>query len=1153
MIVSRDRSGRLHLEGDPDHPVNRGMLCSKGQALHHVVTDTSDRLLYPHMRRSRAHPMERVDWNTALARAAAVFRSTIQRFGPESVGLYVSGQCLTEEYYVANKLVKGFFGCNNIDTNSRLCMSSAVAGYKLALGDDAFPLQYDDIELCDTFLIAGANPAWCHPILFRRLEQHRARNPDTTIIVVDPRRTQTCAIANLHLQLQPGTDVPLYNAIARVLIESGHVDHAFVAAHTEGFERARAAAFGLSLDEAAAICQVPVHQIRLAAALIGRAPSFQSWWAMGLNQSAVGVDKNLALLNLSLLTGKIGKPGSGPFSLTGQPNAMGGREVGGMATLLAAHHDLANAEHREKVASFWKSGPIAAKPGLTATEMVEAMERGTLRALWIICTNPAVSLPDVLRADSALRKARFVVVQDISARSETAAFADLLLPAAGWLEKSGTMTNSERRVTLLEKLVEPPGEALPDAEILCRFAKHMGWGKAFDYPDSAAIFDEHAALTRGTAVDMSGMSHARLRAEGSLQWPCPERTHPGTPRLFEDGQFLTPTRKAQLHGVPWRNDSEPLSEAFPLVLTTGRIRDQWHTMTRTGTVRKLRQQVDAPFVEVHPSDATALGLVEGRPARIRNPRGEVIARVHITDGIKPGTVFMPMHFGRAFHTSGARTNQLTSERVDPRSKEPDFKYAAVAVEPVCLPVRDILVVGAGAAALHFVTRCRELGSTDRITVFGREAAPFYNRIHLPELLSGRRTWKELVTCDTDQCAAQDIQFLAGQDIVQIDRDEGVIVDALGARHAYDVLVLATGSRAALPAGAPTDLEGLFTLRDRLDADALRAHAQPGRNAVVIGGGVLGMETAGALRERGVSVTLLHRSARLMGAQLDDTAARLLSESLQDLGITVLLGESIRHVHGDARVLGVRTASGRYLPCDMLVYATGTRPNDALAREAGLPCGDGVIVDDAMRTADPRIFAIGEIAEHASRRYGTTLAAQDQAAIAAAQISGDPWARYGGTTAVNVLKVEGIALAALGESRIPATGAAGYEEIAFLDRAQRTYLKAILCDNRLVGALLLGDTTLLGRFRALIESGIELDSERSQLMRPGQGAARPAVQGRVVCSCNQVGEGNLAAAVASGCADVPALCTKTGAGTGCGSCVPEVTQWLARQSTPADAA
>ncbi|HPM31258.1 MAG TPA: molybdopterin-dependent oxidoreductase, partial [Chryseolinea sp.] len=459
MIVKKDRVGNISVEGDKDHPANRGMLCSKGMNLHYAMRDTSDRLLYPEMRWSKNHPYERVSWSDAMKRAAAVFKSIIDQHGPDSVGFYVSGQCLTEEYYIANKLVKGFLGTNNIDTNSRLCMSSAVAGYANMLGEDAVPVSYDDIELADCFLIAGANPAWCHPILFRRIEAHKQNNPNIKVIVVDPRKTQSCALADLHLQITPGTDIYVYNAIARVLIENGEVDFDFITKHTEEFEKYRDSVFQISIEDAALKCDVTVGDIKKAASYIAESKGFLSLWAMGLNQSSIGVKKNFALISLNLITGHIGKPGSGPFSLTGQPNAMGGREVGGLSTMLAAHRLLGNEQHRKEVAHFWGVDSISPKPGLTATQMFEALECGDLKAVWIVCTNPLVSLPDTRRAEAALKKARFVVVQDISKKSDTLQFADLILPAAGHFEKEGTMTNSDRRISYLSKAVNAPGEA----------------------------------------------------------------------------------------------------------------------------------------------------------------------------------------------------------------------------------------------------------------------------------------------------------------------------------------------------------------------------------------------------------------------------------------------------------------------------------------------------------------------------------------------------------------------------------------------------------------------------------------------------------------------------------------------------------------------
>ncbi|NQZ58188.1 MAG: molybdopterin-dependent oxidoreductase, partial [Lentisphaeraceae bacterium] len=516
--ITRDQNDLLTLEGDENAPANKGMLCSKGMNLHHVVSDHSDRILKPQMRYARNLPLQNVSWDDAMKRSAAVFKTLIDKYGPDSVGLYVSGQMLIEEYYLANKLCKGFLGTNNIDTNSRLCMSSAVVGYKKTLGEDAPPISYEDIEECSLFFIAGANPAWCHPIIFRRIEAHKEEHPDVKIICVDPRRTQTAEMSDLHLQVKPGTDVYLYNAIAALIFSKGYADEEFIKNHLDGADELKTYLQDVDPQEAARQREIDLTDIELAVEMIAQSKTMLTMWAMGLNQSSIGVNKNLALINLNLITGRIGKPGCGPFSLTGQANAMGGREVGGLSNMLAAHRNLDNPEHIREVAEFWGVKNQSETPGYSATEMVEALEDGRLKAVWVVCTNPAVSLPSSKRVDAAFKNAKFVMVSDISHNSDTVAYADVVLPAAGWLEKEGTMTNSDRHLSHLPKVVDAPGEALPDYEIFIRFAKAMGFGKSFAYDCAEDIFNEHRALTRGTNIDICGVTYDRLK-EGTIQWP----------------------------------------------------------------------------------------------------------------------------------------------------------------------------------------------------------------------------------------------------------------------------------------------------------------------------------------------------------------------------------------------------------------------------------------------------------------------------------------------------------------------------------------------------------------------------------------------------------------------------------------------------------
>ncbi len=1154
ILVKKDHKGNIRVEGDPDHPVNKGMLCSKGMNLNYTVQDQSDRLLYPEMRWSKAHPIQRVDWDTAMKRTAAVFASIIEKHGPDSVGFYVSGQCLTEEYYLANKLVKGYIGTNNIDTNSRLCMSSAVAAYTKMLGEDAVPICYDDIEKADCFFISGANPAWCHPILFRRIEKHKEENPDVKIIVADPRKTETCAQADLHLPLNPGTDIYLCNAMARILIENGDADAEFIQNHVDGFEDYRESVFSLNVDEAAAICGLEAGQIRQAAAWIGDADGFITMWAMGLNQSVIGVKKNFSLISLNLITGQIGKPGSGPFSLTGQPNAMGGREVGGMASLLAAHRDLANPQHRQEVADFWGVPEIREQPGYTATEMFDALDEGKLKAVWIIATNPMVSLPDVNKAEQALEKAKFVVVQDISEKSDTVQFADMVLPAAGHMEKEGTMTNSERRISHLEKVIEPPGEALPDAEILIRFAKAMGY-RGFDFKNTGEIFEEYSRMTAGTNINISGLRYEILQEKNTVQWPLNNIHSNGTRRLFTNHRFYTENGRARLFPLDMpENTSEKTSDEFPLVLTTGRIRDQWHTMTKTGKVNRLKQHISKPFLEIHPEDAARRGIEEGQTVRILNNRGEVKVHARITDRVRRGLVFLPMHWSKVNGKPVARANNLTLNLVDPISKEPDFKYSAVQVEKVFKKREKIVVVGAGASAYRFVNSYREQNREDELHVFSKEPHPFYNRVLLPEYVNEHLSWESLLKFKENEIEKLNIRLHASTAIKQIDRKNKIVVDDTGEVHTYDKLIVGTGSRAFVPPGEPIGEPGVFTMRTRADADALKSHLGRDAHVLIIGGGLLGLELAAALNEIDLDITIVQLASRLMERQLDALSAELLMEFVGEKGISVHINDQVKQLQTEGhpgyerdKGIGAILKSGKKLNCDAVVYAIGTRPNVEILKEAKVECGRGVLVDDSLQTSDPSIFAMGEIAEHRGKLNGITAAAEQQADIIARNLTGDSLAMYEGSVSMNILKFSDLDLCSIGMPVVP-SGEEGYEEILFIDKSERYYKKCIIKDDRLVGAILMGDKNEFAEFKDLIESKMELSNMRKTLLRSGQ--AREPVLGKTVCSCNHVGRGNIEKLIETGCDDFRELCKKSGAGLGCGSCKPEVRQILDEKLVPA---
>ena len=1165
-IIATDLcNGKIHVEGDKDHPVNRGMLCSKGMNLHYTVNDKSDRLLYPQMRMNRSMPMQRTTWDEALERTAAIFKTFINKYGPDSVAFYVSGQCLTEEYYLWNKLMKGFIGSNNIDTNSRLCMSSAVVGYKLSLGEDAVPVCYDDIEASDCILVEGANPAWCHPIIWRRVEAHKAANPEVKIITVDPRRTQTATSSDIHLQINPGTDVTLNHAIGRILIEKNWIDNSFIQNHTDGFEEYKTKVFERTLSESAEICGIEEKLIVKTATLIAQSKGFLSMWTMGLNQSVIGVNKNLSLINLSLITGKIGKVGNGPFSLTGQPNAMGGREVGGLANMLASHREIANPIHRLEMEEFWGGTTISDKVGLTATEMFKGLEDGKLKAIWIVCTNPMVSLPDARMAELALQKAKFVVVQDISNKADTIKFADVVLPAAAWTEKEGTMTNAERRISYLHKLTEAPGEALPDAEIICRFAQKMGWGKKFNYQNFSEIYQEYTETTRGTNIDVTGVSYELLK-ETTVQWPYKSeelrveneelreedmnkkvnstldtrqsKLNLGTQRLFENGEFYTPNKRAKIHAVPDENLSEKITKDYPLILLTGRVRDQWHTMTKTGRVNKLKQHLPTPFLEIHPKDAQKRGIEEGTIVEVKGNRGSVKVKAKLTDEVKQGTCFLPMHWGRTLGNDFGRANNLTNTLVDARSKEPDFKFSAVEVTKYIKPKEKIVIIGAGSAGLGFISSYRKLNQTDEIEVFSKEIYPFYNRVMLPDYISGTQSWEQLVKLREDQFEENNIKVHKGVGINHIDRKNKVIVDGLGNEHSYDKLFLGMGSQAFMPKNFPK-MAGVFNMRSRLDADTLLPFLGPERSrgqVVIVGGGLLGLEMAASLREISVNVTVIQRIGRFMDRQLDPLGSDILHEEIIARGIEVFYNDEVEQFYGSERVEGVRLKSGQKLKCNALIVTAGTVPTIQLAKEAGLECNRGVVINDYMQTSDPDIFACGEIAEWKKQMWGITAAAEQQADVVAKFLAGDLAHYYKGSLSMNILKMHGLNLCSLGLVEIPA-GATDYEEVTFIDKAMHYYKKCIIHNDRLVGAILIGDKSEFLEFRDLIANGIELSEKRLALLRSGK-TSEP-VLGKLVCSCNNVGQGNLENAIKGGCSDFTQLCQKTGAGTGCGSCRPEV--------------
>lgn len=664
VIASADGT----IKGDPDHPANFGRLCSKGAALGETI-DLEGRLLAPRIDGVDA------DWDTAIELVAGKFHDAIRDYGPDSVAFYASGQLLTEDYYVANKLMKGFIGSANIDTNSRLCMASSVAGHKRAFGADTVPGTYEDLEQADLIVLVGSNLAWCHPVLHQRIAAAKAARPTMRVINIDPRRTATTQLADLHLQIAPDGDIALFNGLLAHLATCGHVDAEYVDAHVNGFGAATAAAecsdpmaSGLNAEELA----------RFFAMWAGT-QKVVTIYSQGVNQSACGTDKVNAILNCHLATGRIGRPGMGPFSVTGQPNAMGGREVGGLANMLANHLDIENSDHRDAVQGFWNSPAICTTSGLKAVDLFEACAEGRIKALWVMSTNPAASMPNASGVAEAIENVPFTVVSDMMARTDTGDLANVLLPAAGWGEKDGTVTNSERRISRQRAFLPVPGLARPDWRIICDVAHAMGYGAGFAYDSPAAIFREYAALSTsakrfGRDFDISGLdgiTDAAYRDLAPVQWPVSDNPAPAT-RFFADGQFFHPDGKAKMLPVA----APDIHAAGGFHLNTGRIRDQWHTMTRSGKSPRLGAHMAEPFVEIHPEDANSLGINVAELVTLEAGRRMSILRALPTDRVAKGALFVPMHWTRQRNASGP-VNSVVRTRTDPVSGQPALKCGRV--------------------------------------------------------------------------------------------------------------------------------------------------------------------------------------------------------------------------------------------------------------------------------------------------------------------------------------------------------------------------------------------------------------------------------------------------------------------------------------------
>lgn len=682
LIVDKRQDGTIGVKGDPEHPANFGRLCSKGTALADTI-GLDGRLLTPQIH------CEGASWDQALDLIAERFKTIIETDGPNAIGFYVSGQLLTEDYYAANKLMKGVIGSANIDTNSRLCMASSVAGHKRAFGSDTVPGVYEDLELADLVILTGSNLAWCHPVIFNRLRAARKRRPEMKVVLIDPRRTMTADIADHHLAIKPDGDIPLFLGLLSHLLDNGCVDFDYIAKHTNGLEEAAQIASRLSPREIASATGLDEKGLQNFYTLFARTRKVVTVYSQGVNQSRCGTDKVNAIINCHLATGRIGRPGMGPFSITGQPNAMGGREVGGLANMLACHMDIENPDHRALVGSFWGSDRLPEKQGLKAVELFDAVSKGKVKALWIMATNPVDSMPQANKIREALKICPLVIVSDLTGNTDTIQYADIQLPSLAWGEKQGTVTNSERVISRQKAFLPTPGEAKADWWQMAEVGRRMGYPSLFKWENGADIFREYATLSGhhndgNRDFDISRYQDLTNKDYENLppfQWPADKAGNSNAPkRFFADGGFFTPDRKARIIPVcPPEQWPEEIEDRY-FILNTGRVRDHWHTMTRTGQSETLSSHSAEPYCEISTQDANALDIRDAELLRLHNEQGEIIVRSLITDRIAPGQVFVPIHWSDQF-SANARVDQLLPALRDPFSGQPASKSAIVAISP----------------------------------------------------------------------------------------------------------------------------------------------------------------------------------------------------------------------------------------------------------------------------------------------------------------------------------------------------------------------------------------------------------------------------------------------------------------------------------------
>jgi len=989
-------------------------------------------------------------------------------------------------------------------------------GYRRAFGVDAPPCSYEDLKHADCVFIIGSNMAYCHPVVFMQLsEEKEKRGDDLKIIVADPRRTPTAGISDIFIPVEPGTDVALLNSMIYVLIENDLVDQEYINAYTEGFEALKETVKDYTPEKVSEICGIPSGLIIESALTFGKSKAAMTFWAMGLNQSSSGTDKNNALLNLSIVTGNIGKPGAGPFSLTGQANAMGGRETGGLANILPGHRYMANESHRKQIADAWGIDELSTEKGLTAVEIYDGIDKGDIKAVWIICTNPVVSLPNGSKVEEALKKAELVVVQDIFHPTDTSVYADILLPAAGFSEKEGTMTNQERRISYISKAIEPPGEALADWLIFTKFAHKMGYKDNFNYEKAEDVFEEYKKLNVGQDVDISGVTYERLKNAGPVQWPCPDLEHPGTSRLYSDGIFHTDTKKAKIISVNYNPPEETADSKYPLLFTTGRIRDQWHTMTKTGKVESLMMTEPEPVLEIHPGDAESYGLSDGELTLVESRRGKATLKCTTTEKIRKGTVFLPFHWGRLLAGSG-RANLLTNEAIDPYSQQPEFKACAVRISK------------------------KQFNDKIKILILGDD--PLSNALA-----------KNIVDTNPDV----DITLLSSSEnaingSVKIDRriplnintENKTVEFQDNSLKEYDKLIFSPAKKTYLPPIKGLYYEGIKVIDSYIDAKRLIAREHILRKVVVIGSNPYSLEIADLLISRGAEqVHLITHKNMLLDKYMDSIGSQLLFHRMKQKGIDIVLGAEIDKITHDDEINKVILGRGRELEADLIFIESIKKPNLDLALKTGVLVNRGIVVGEQLETNIPDIYALGKTAEIKGVLASDTELLSLQAEVLSKHLCGDPTVRYTESLDANRFNILGLRIVSFGLFNADDEKS---NVLTFIDKAYSIYKKIVIRDNKIVGGLFIGDLTGAEEVLTLARNTSDIAKYRDTLLSGNFREKLPT--GKIICSCMSVTEHEITQAIKTGAKSVDVLKEELKVAVTCGTCLEEVKEIFAKTTT-----